>query len=451
MTGEMRPDSTAREDSTIMSAPHSRTSASDRYDILVLDASYRQSLATVRSLGRIGLRVAAGESMDQCEHFPVRSFRSRYSSYNMVLPAITSDGSEFGAAVVEFVRKHPTRVVLPTGDAAISALMPRREQLAALGCVLALSPNSVLEVANDKERTLAVARDLGIDYPKTMKVNRAGDLPTMLAEFDFPIVLKPTSSWTGQSTSRLQPIEVIDEKEAEDVTRRFLAAGAGVLAQEWVSGRREGVSLFMIDGEVLASSAHVAHRTNPALGGVSVMRSSVPLLPDIYTQSVSLATAIGAEGVCEVEFRRDVNNRPMLMEINVRLNGTIENAIHSGVNFPLMIWQWATGLPVSRVKNYRTGVRTRWLLGDIQWLRHNRKRVGRPDSVSRSRARWIFTTEFARTYHYDGVDIRDLGPALAELQVIVTSAAARIRRAYGRAGAAETVEYRPVPPRQNAG
>jgi predicted ATP-grasp superfamily ATP-dependent carboligase len=418
--------------STRTSAPYSRTNASGSYDIMVLDALYKQSLASARSLGRIGLRVAVGECIDQCEQHPIPAFRSRYPSCNVVLPAVTNDGGEFATAVVEFVRKHPTRVVLPTGDATISALMPYREQLAALGCVLALAPNSVLEVANDKDRTLDVAGNLGIDYPKTMRLDCIEDVSAMLAEFDFPIVLKPTSSWTGRSAGRLQPVEVINETEAEIVIRRFLAAGAGVLAQEWVTGRREGVSLFIVNGDVLASCAHVAHRTNPALGGVSVMRESIPLLEDIYTRSVSLVTAIGLEGVCEVEFRRDAKNRPMLMEINARLAGTIENAVHSGVDFPLLIWQWATGLPVSHVRDYRTGVRTRWLLGDIRWLRDNRNRVGRPDSVSRSRALWTFTTEFVRTHHYDCVDIRDLGPAIAELQVMAASAGSRIQSAYRR-------------------
>ena len=46
----------------------------------------------------------------------------------------------------------------------------------------------------------------------------------------------------------------------------------------------------------------------------------------------------------------------------------LENAIHSGVNFPLMIWQWGTGQPIEPVKSYRTGVRTRWLAGDLRWL-----------------------------------------------------------------------------------
>jgi predicted ATP-grasp superfamily ATP-dependent carboligase len=392
------------------------------YDVLILDGRYKQSLAAVRSLGRAGLRVALGEGPDERDPaVPVLAFCSRYSAHNLDLPSFASDRVAFASAVVDFVRNHPTRVVLPTGDAAIAALMPQRDQLAALGCVLALAPNSALEIANDKEQTLEIARKLSIDQPKTMPIRSIDDLPTILAEFEFPFVLKPTTSWTRQSSVRLHPVEVVDKSEAAEVTQRLLGAGATVLAQELARGRREGVTLFIVDGEVLASCAHAVYRTTPPLGGTSVMRESIPIPQDTYAASVSLATAIGLQGVCEVEFRRGTDNRPLLMEINARLAGTIENAIHSGVDFPLLIWQWAAGLPVDRVEGYRTHVRTRWLHGDLQWLRENQRRNGRPDSVSRTRGLWIFASEFARTRHYDCFDRRDLGPAVTELRATATA------------------------------
>jgi predicted ATP-grasp superfamily ATP-dependent carboligase len=196
----------------------------------------------------------------------------------------------------------------------------------------------------------------------------------------------------------------------------FLEAGAGVLAQEWAPGRREGVSLFLVNGDVVATCGHVAHRTTPALGGVSVMRESVSVPGGILEASIRLTREIGIEGPCEVEFRRDAAGRPLLMEVNPRLAGTLENAIKSGVDFPLMLWRWAAGEPVEPSGPYRTGVRTRWLHGDMRWLRENQTRIGRPDSTARLRSFWIFASEFARTRHYDYLDWHDLSPALAELQ-----------------------------------
>ena len=394
-----------------------RGGTADGYDILILDAGYKQSLASARSLGRAGLRVAMAECFIEADpSLPVLAFRSRYSARNVVFPTCAGDGTAFAAAVVEFVRQNPTRVVLPNGDGTIAALVPVRDQLAALGCVLALAPDSALEIANDKDRTLEVARKLGIDQPKTMRMDSIDELPAVLAEFEFPFVLKPTTSWTGQSESRIVPVEVIDQGEAVAATEKFLAAGSGVLAQQWACGRREGVTLFIVDGEVLAACGCVAHRTSPQLGGASVMRESIPIPPDIYSAAVRLATTIGMQGVCEVEFRRDAGHRPLLMEINARLAGTIENAVQSGIDFPLMIWQWATGLPVDRTGTYRTGVRTRWLHGDTRWLRDNQRRAGRPDSVSRARGLWTYASEFTRTRHYDCFDRHDLGPVMAELR-----------------------------------
>jgi len=400
-----------------------------RYDVLVLDAAFKQSLASIRSLGRAGLRVAAAESFAESDpRLPVAGFRSKYSALNQVLPSYTADSAAYSSAIVQFVREYPTPVVLPTMDGSIAAIMGVREQLADLGCSVALASNAALEIANSKERTLALARQMGISYPRTVVIDNIGDLPKLLTEFKFPFVLKPNISWASSAAVRLAPIEVVDESEAIATAEQFLAAGVSVLGQQWVSGRREGITLLITDGEVRASCAHATLRTTPALGGASVLRESIPIPTDIFDSSVRLVRAIGLDGPCEVEFRRDEHNRPFLMEVNARLAGTLTNAIHSGVDLPLLVWKWAARLPVDYVLSYRTGVRTRWLRGDVRWLRDNSVRVGRPDSLPRANALLTFAAEFARVRHYDSIHGLDLGPALGEMQIMRT-AAGKARRA----------------------
>jgi predicted ATP-grasp superfamily ATP-dependent carboligase len=391
--------------------------ASGDYDALILDAATKQGLACVRSLGRAGLRVVAAECFAECAPTsPVVGFRSRHSRYNLVLPSYATDPDEFGAQVVEFVRAHPTKVVLPTMDGSISALMPRRAELAQLGCMLALPSDASLAIANDKAKTLALAERLGIAYPRSERIDRLDEAPAALKSFSYPVVLKPTISWVPGAPERIAPVDAINEAEAMADIERYLGMGASVLIQEWASGQREGVTLFVVGGEVVGHCAHVAIRTSPPLGGASVMRKSVLPPPDTYASAVSLVQEIGLTGVCEVEFRRDAAGRPLLMEVNARLAGTIENALRSGVDVPWMIWEWASGQPVTRVTSYRTGVRTRWLRGDMRWLLENYGRAGRPDSVSPARSLWIFGTEFLRTVHYDFLDRGDLSPAFAELR-----------------------------------
>jgi predicted ATP-grasp superfamily ATP-dependent carboligase len=400
-------------------ARRSQSAGFSHFDVMVLDAECRQSLASARSLGRAGLRVVLGESHIQYHsRHRLPAFSSRYCTHNLMLPSYAGDGVEFATAILEFVDQNPTRIIIPAGDASIAALRPFWKELAELGCVLAVAPDSALDIANSKDSTLEIARELGIDQPESRHINNADDLAAVIAEFGYPFVLKPPTSWTGQSAFRMVPVDVINEAEAVAAAQRFLAAGSGVLAQQWAPGRREGVTLFIDHGDVLASCGHIEYRTSPPLGGASVLREIIQTPPDIYYPAVRLATAIGIEGICEVEFRRDAYGRPLLMEINARMAGTIENAIQSGINFPLMIWQWANELPIDRVDTYRAGVRSRWLRGDLRWLRDNRAHKGRPDSVSQARAIWMFCAEFTRTWRYDCFDLRDLRPVFAELRSI---------------------------------
>ena len=66
-------------------------------DILILDASYKQSLRSAKSLGRARLRVALGESIDECTTpRPLPAFRSKYTTCNLVLPSYVSEPTAFG-------------------------------------------------------------------------------------------------------------------------------------------------------------------------------------------------------------------------------------------------------------------------------------------------------------------------------------------------------------------
>jgi predicted ATP-grasp superfamily ATP-dependent carboligase len=393
----------------------------ESFDVLVLDAATRQSLACTRSLGRAGLRVATAECFAECDPaLPVLSFRSRYCSASVVLPSFF-DALGYAEGVLEFVRRHPTRVVVPASDGSIAALLPRRSELEATGCRLALSSSEALSLANDKAITLSTARRLGIEGPRTVRVDSPAELPVLLENLSFPFVLKPTTSWSGRASLRLRAVDVVDVAEAERVVTEFASRGVGALGQVWIPGRREGVTLFLVDGEVRAAFAHVEWRTTPALGGASVVRESIAMPDDLRTSSIELVRTLGLEGLSEVEFRRDASGRPMLMEINARMAGTIESAVACGVDFPSMLWRWSVGQPVGEVTSYDIGRRMRWLRGDMRWLRDNHRRIGRPDGVSRARGVATFTAEFLRSSHYDSFDARDVRPALAELRTTLAA------------------------------
>src|SRR5271169_1554835 len=96
-------------------------------DVLILDGSTRQALVATRSLGRMGLRIMGAESADLCDpRFGVPTFASRWSGGDHILPSYHDDPSAYAQVLLEFVRAHRARVLIPSMDGSIAALRPWR-------------------------------------------------------------------------------------------------------------------------------------------------------------------------------------------------------------------------------------------------------------------------------------------------------------------------------------
>jgi hypothetical protein len=106
---------------------------------------------------------------------------------------------------------------------------------------LPLAPDQALEIANDKDRTLAMARELGILHQRPVNIADVADVDLAAAEFGYPFVLKPTISWDGRSEERLVPVDVTSRGEAAEFMTRILGGGSGLLAQEWCRDAASGV------------------------------------------------------------------------------------------------------------------------------------------------------------------------------------------------------------------
>ena len=304
-------------------------------------------------------------------------------------------------------------------DGSVAALRPWRSRFERHGVALALASEAALDSANDKQRTLAAADELGIPYPRTIAISCLADATAALAEVGYPAVLKPTHSWvskTGGATRVISKV-VLDASEALACVQELDEAGcSSAVVQQLVTGSREAVSVFYARGKVWASFAQVAHRTTPVLGGVSVVREGIHMPAELHRAAVALVRAFELEGYSEVEFRRDAEGNPHLMEINARLSGSLEVAVRSGVPFPALLWQWAAGEPLSPVPGYRTGMKMRYLKGDIKWLAENIGTRGRrPDGVPPRKAIAVFAKDFFHPQSYDYMDRGDLGPAFAAL------------------------------------
>jgi predicted ATP-grasp superfamily ATP-dependent carboligase len=102
---------------------------------------------------------------------------------------------------------------------------------------------------------------------------------------------------------------------------------------------------------------------------VSVLCESVPVDPQLRAQAMSLFAPIGWHGVAMAEYKEDRRTgRPVLMEVNGRFWGSMQLAVDAGVDFPYLSYQLALGRPLDLPRAYKIGVKSRWLLGDLDHL-----------------------------------------------------------------------------------
>jgi predicted ATP-grasp superfamily ATP-dependent carboligase len=331
----------------------------------------------------------------------------------------------------ELLERTGVCVLISSHDGTIAMLRRHREQLEQRAR-LALASEAALTIAVNKERTLALASELGIRVPLSRVMTGVDELPLALKEIGLPAVIKPSESWicAGSQGARVAAQLVTTADEARNAVTELTRFGAAVLFQELLSGAREAVSLLYAGGEMHARFAQWAKRTAPPLGGESVLRQSIAVPPDIGSQAERLVREINLEGYSEVEFRRDSGGIPYLMEINPRLSASVEVAVRSGVDFPYLLYQWASGGPVDRVEGYRVGVWMRYLKGDIMTTVATFRQRGRPGVMSPMQAILDFGVSFFRPMGYDYIDWKDPLPAVTATASFTRNTIRRVMRTH---------------------
>jgi predicted ATP-grasp superfamily ATP-dependent carboligase len=382
------------------------------YDALILDAYLRQSLVSVRSLGSKGLRIAALNTESA-----IPAFSSRWCQRSFVCPS-----SEASVGYLDYLEQllelTGVRVLISSSDSTVALLRQNRERLEKRVCI-ALAKEPALAIAVNKEQTLEIANRLGLPVPRGVPVKSVDEVKAALHEIGLPAVVKPIESWVcredaveNDSTGkRIVSQLVTTPEEAQFAVKELTSAGGTTLFQQFLTGRREAMSFLYANGEMYARFAQWAKRTEPPLGGQSVLRQSIAIPEDIGNQAERLVREIDLEGYSEVEFRRDSSGVPFLMEINPRLSASVEIAVRSGVDFPFLLYQWANGEKIERVQSYRVGFWMRHLKGDIMTTIEAIQQRGRPGVTPPVQSILGFCSSFFVPMAYDYFDWKDPKPA----------------------------------------
>lgn len=335
--------------------------------ILVTDAGRGSAISIIRSLGRRGWNVIAA---DADPHSP--GFRSRYARQRAVYPPPDTAPQAFVEWLRQVIADQAVDLVIPVTDNVILPILSARAELEAQ-CKLALPETGALLVTMDKNKTLALAAQLGVPIPATRWAHTVQEALCEAEAFHWPVVVKPQLSRLYQGQEGIAAFKVSYATNADELAAQMqrYEGVCPVLLQEFHSGVGYGVELLMAEGKPLAAFQHKRLREMPLTGGVSTFRESVPLDPQLYRYALQLLGHLEWTGLAMVEFKVGEAG-PKLMEINGRVWGSLPLAVHSGMDFPARLADYylaeSPKPPEEPVLTYRTGVRSRNLELDIGWM-----------------------------------------------------------------------------------
>lgn len=338
--------------------------------VLILDGMWNKSLAAVRSFGRKRFDVTAGEKT-----LLATAMFSRYCNKRFVYPSPALFPDDFLKDLEEELRRGNYDVIFPMEFSTQVLLTDtvNRQKLEQYTRI-PFANAGLTKKCNDKAFIMRHAMERGIDIPTTYFVNDTEHIAEIAHKIEYPALIKPRVS----SGSR----GIVYVKNKDELTPLYGHVHKQYpfpIIQEYIpdGGEIYGVGLLLnFESEVRASFVYKRLRSYPVKGGPSTLRESVQR-DDIREIAISLMKSLGWTGIAHVEFKIDIRDgKPKLLEVNPRFWGSLQLAIESGIDFPLLLFKMAMDGDVETVVTYNIGVRCRWLIpGDLLHFIKNPERL----------------------------------------------------------------------------
>ncbi len=333
--------------------------------VLVLDANQRSALAVTRSLGSHGVTVITADDTPSS-----LAGSSRHSRSYFHYPSPKTNSDKFISFLGQLVDEYNIKIILPMTELTTTLILTHREFLHDI--IIPFSDINTIDSLANKNSLMRMAEELGIPIPTTWYAAQSKSLPFNLKELSYPLVLKPGKSWLKRDTGWCRnSVRFADNpSSAQEILRSDPAFHTHpFMLQQHVPGEGQGLFAIYDHGKPVAFFAHRRLREKPPEGGVSVLSESISINQDILKYARKLLDKAAWHGVAMVEFKVDKEtNTPYLMEVNTRFWGSLQLAINAGVDFPWLLYQLACGQTPVTVNEYKIGVRSRWLLGDLDSL-----------------------------------------------------------------------------------
>ncbi len=358
---------------------------------------------------------------------------SRYATNRLLQPS--QPAGTFQQWLREHDRTRNYELIVPATEASLRELRALDED-DPLRRKAVLPSNYALDIAIDKDKTCALALQLGIPVPQGRLISTIDEIG--VAE-KLPVVLKPVRSKVimhGELRSLAVAVVQTEDQRREQL-RQWLPFTA-VLEQQYVAGKGVGAEFLFERGRKLWHFFHERIHEYPLSGGASSYRKSIASPENLLADAEKLLVALNWHGVAMVEFKLDPDGQHWLMEINPRFWGSLALAIDAGVDFPMGLLRIARGEKPLPQPVYPSNIYTRDLRTDVEWFKANLK-ADHHDPLLLTRPRFSAILELLRpllgSESWDHFDWHDLSVTCRIVAQTVKAQIAPIMRRLRRSSA----------------
>ena len=371
--------------------------------VIITHARSHFALVATQSLGKKGIDVITGDSV-----YPAMTFFSKFSKDYFIYPSPFLHPDEFLEVLEEKVRKTGCEVLMPMFEET-HPIAKHLDRLSRYTTIPIPSYEKIQET-RDKLNIVKIAPKVNVLTPKTYSINELNQVEEIGEKATYPLVIKLRRGYQSIGMEYVDSTQELITKYYKLVKRFNLKSDSYPIIQEYIKGTNLSVCMLFNHGRPIAKSAYRPYRTLPASGGTGT--ASISCKNESAQRSLErILKYLNWHGVACGDFILDEEGTPYLLEINPRFWGSLGNAVSAGVDFPYLLYRMALGEDIEPILNYKLGVKTRWLLGDIRAFPGNFLR-----SSKKLKTTFDFINFWEKGVTYDDLSLSDPSPFFAKLR-----------------------------------
>ncbi len=315
----------------------------------------------IRRLAELGYEVTAADG-----HRLAFSMYSKHVSRRVRLPNMRKSPVAYAEALLRELEHGGYDYYYP-GYEEIILLAHYQDRISKLTQTTVPDLETILRL-HDKAKLAELAKKVGVPTPETYAPRTPEEAKEIIAEIDFPVIIKQRQSSGASGMRRLEGRKEIEDWYFHLVSINHTTEANLPIIQRIIQGKTICTLELASQGDVVGEVLIQTLRSHPREEGSSVFRESIRH-PASEEAARKLLKELRFSGLCGFDFViEEGTGTPYLVDGNPRQTPSLNLAYHAGCD---MIGAWleiaAGGIP-EPLPTCRKGVRTKTQFGDFVWL-----------------------------------------------------------------------------------